>query len=136
MASLLRILSQANDGTVEGRIIPLNHIMDFKIVVKFNDASTVESLVEGDKENGSEAKEGKSNTQELDEGRLVILRSDGTELEVDLTEGSYSFEIRDDEGEIIVETDNLFKLEQGFLVSHIISETEREKKVRELRETK
>ena len=132
MASLLRILSEADDGTVESRIIPLENITQFRITVKENDTLSAENLVESEAaEETPEATEF-ATEDKLDESKLTLNFSDATELEIDVLEKKFSFDILDEEGEIVVTTDNLFKLEQGFLISHIISEKAREVRVRAL----
>jgi len=134
MSALLRILSKLIDGTIESRIIPIKSVLEFRITVKEDNAFSAEELVKDDTAEEVPETVGFNSTTpgpQYTENRLIITKTDGTEEEVNAIDGEHLFEIRDHEGEIIVETNNLFKLEEGFLISHIESSNIREKKIRE-----
>lgn len=106
MGAILRVLSKSSDGTTESKIIPINNIIDFSISVKESNPEAVDTTVTGEK---------------FEENRLTVVRSDGSEVEFDASINEYQFEIRDEQGEILCDTDNLFKLEESFCSAMIES---------------
>lgn len=110
MSAILRVLSKSSDGTIESTIIPIPEIVEFNIKVRDNNNDSAENLV---KEEGE---------KEIDytENSLTITKRDGTETEFDtIGDSVFTFEIRDGQGEILANTNNLFKLEEAFLSAHL-----------------
>lgn len=131
MSALLRVLSKDSSGTLKSNLYALDKILSTEISVREQDKDSVESVV------GLEGQDNPITFPEYDENKLVITLSDGSETTIDVNEyTACEFEIRDDEGEIVVKTDSLFQLELGLMVAHLKTESTRNKAITALRSKK
>ena len=128
--SLLRILSKDRTGTVCSRLFEVEGLST-EISIREQDKDSIESAI---------ALEGQDNPisfSEYDEYKLVITRKDGSEVTIDVNDfEACEFEIQDDEGSVIVNTESLFELERGLMIAHIKSESIRNKAVSALSQKK
>lgn len=110
MGALLRVLTKDTVGTLSSQIFPIDHILHTTVTIREQDKDSIESMVGSDE---------KGSTAQYSEYSLRIKLADGSETEIDAVNNSCEFEVRDEEGEVVVKTESLVDLEDGLMTAHL-----------------
>lgn len=136
---LLRILSKDPAGTLESSIIILEHVQKIGFIKEETPVEQEEIIDDSadlevrETKNTTESEDEKEPEVELRASELTIVRTDGTSEEFNLTEKEYNFEIRDPDGDIICQTNDIVELEEAVMVVLIPNSHDRGKKLKDFR---
>ena len=115
--SILRIVTKDPVGTIESKMYPFSSILSLAASLRIKQA------LDGTK----------SEPVEYEEYMLKIYLQGNTEDEFDfLVDDSYELEIRDEDGAVLINTKDLYHLEQAFMIAYMCSTNKRETAIKAL----
>lgn len=107
-------------GEISSRILPFWSISDLQVISSEKSNDAVEQIVMSP-DDRAEAEAADADSPPVFEGehKIVIGKTDTTEIEFDMTNGSWLFEVVDSEGMIIYQGNDTADLIEGFAIAQI-----------------